>query len=151
MDLKQIEKLIAAMERSSLKRIVLKQEGFEIELERESAHEMVMMPAAPPQTEMRYEAPSALAPRETKQAQAPAAGSFVTSPMVGTYYASPSPDDPPFVKVGDFVEENTVLCIIEAMKVMNEVKAGMKGRIVEVLLKNGNPVEFGTPIYRIES
>ncbi|HJZ12173.1 MAG TPA: biotin/lipoyl-containing protein, partial [Acidobacteriota bacterium] len=72
-----------------------------------------------------------------------------TSPMVGTFYTSPSPDDPVFVKVGDRVEEDTIICIIEAMKVMNEVKAGMKGQVAEVLIENAHPVEFGTKMFLI--
>ena len=69
--------------------------------------------------------------------------------MVGTFYTSPSPDDPVFVKVGDRVDENTVVCIIEAMKVMNEVKAGASGVIAEICIDNAHPVEFGTKMMRI--
>ncbi len=76
-------------------------------------------------------------------------GNFITSPMVGTFYSAASPDDPSYVKVGDKVEEDTVVCIIEAMKVMNEVKAGKKGKIAEVLMSNSDPVEFGTNLFRI--
>ena len=76
-------------------------------------------------------------------------GSYVISPMVGTFYQTPAPDQPSFVKVGDRVTEDTVVCIIEAMKVMNEVKAGVKGRVAEVLIENGNPVEFGTKMIRV--
>lgn len=74
----------------------------------------------------------------------------VKSPMVGTFYSAPSPDDPPFVKVGDTVDANTVVCIVEAMKVMNEIKAGVSGTVKEVLLENGHPVEFGTPLFKID-
>ncbi len=144
MDLKQIEKLMAAMERSSIRRLALKQEGFEIELERGGSNEVVYAP------QIVQEHATLPSPQEhPKETKAPT-GKFVTSPMVGTYYSAPSPEDPPFVKVGDRVEEDTVLCIIEAMKVMNEVKSGVKGTIVEVLLKNGDPVEFGSNIFRIE-
>ena len=76
-------------------------------------------------------------------------GKFVNAPLVGTYYAAASPDDPHFVKVGDRVDENTVVCIIEAMKVMNEVKAGSNGTIAEILVDNAHPVEFGTKLFRI--
>ncbi|MGE3715728.1 MAG: acetyl-CoA carboxylase biotin carboxyl carrier protein subunit, partial [Simkaniaceae bacterium] len=72
-----------------------------------------------------------------------------TSPMVGTFYASPSPDDEALVKVGDTVTEDTVVCIIEAMKVMNEVKAGKKGTVAEVFIESAHPVEFGTKLFRI--
>ena len=77
------------------------------------------------------------------------AGVYVTSPMVGTFYNASSPEDPPFVKPGDKIEKHSVVCIIEAMKVMNEVKAGVAGTVVEVLVENGHPVEFGTKLYRI--
>ena len=70
--------------------------------------------------------------------------------MVGTFYACPSPDQPPFVKEGDKVQEDTVICIIEAMKVMNEIKAKTKGTIKKVLIKAGQPVEFGTKLFVIE-
>ncbi len=74
----------------------------------------------------------------------------MSSPMVGTFYASSSPDKPSFVKVGDKVEEHTVVCIIEAMKVLNEVKAGVKGTVAEILIENTQPVEFGSKMFRIE-
>lgn len=142
---------MAAMERSSIKRVALKQEGFEIELERESTSDVMLHP---PRSviEVPREAERPHVPRTLKEARHEDAqkGEYVTSPMVGTFYASPSPDEPTFVKVGEVVEEDTVLCIIEAMKVMNEVKAGVKGRIAEVLVKNGDPVEFGSKMFRIE-
>ena len=74
---------------------------------------------------------------------------YVTSPMVGTFYTSPSPEDPPFVKVGDKIDKNTVVCIIEAMKVMNEIKANVTGTVAEVLVETGQPVEFGSKLFRI--
>jgi acetyl-CoA carboxylase biotin carboxyl carrier protein len=157
MDLKQIKELMAAMEKAGMKRIKIKQEkGFELELERpdsSAATAPTTYPAAP----HRYEpvpAPShhvsAVRHEEIKaDIHKEASGKFITSPMVGTYYSSPSPDDPAFIKVGDRVEEDTIVCIIEAMKVMNEVKAGMKGVIAEIVIENAHPVEFGTKILRI--
>ncbi len=76
-------------------------------------------------------------------------GVFVTSPMVGTFYTSPSPEDSPFVKVGDKVDKNSVVCIIEAMKVMNEIKANVSGTVAEILVETSQPVEFGTKLFRI--
>ena len=70
--------------------------------------------------------------------------------MVGTFYSTPSPDQPPYVKIGDYVSEDTVVCITEAMKVMNEVKAGVSGTVVEVLVDSSDPVQFGTKLFRIE-
>ena len=74
----------------------------------------------------------------------------VFSPMVGTFYAAPAPDAPPFVKVGESVTDETVLCIIEAMKLMNEIKAETKGRIYKMLVESGNPVEYNQPLFLIE-
>ena len=96
---------------------------------------------------------AAAAPAPASEGAAPAADKgqdFITSPMVGTFYASPTPDDPVFAKVGDTVTENQVVCIIEAMKVMNEVKAGVNGVVEEVLMDNSHPVEFGTKLFRIK-
>lgn len=87
-------------------------------------------------------------PSEKKHEEA-VHGVYVTSPIVGTFYASASPEDAAFVKNGDKVSENSVVCIVEAMKVMNEVKSGFKGTVVEVLVENGQPVEFGTKLFRI--
>lgn len=75
---------------------------------------------------------------------------YVKSPMVGTFYQAPSPDHPPYVKVGDTIEEDTVVCIIEAMKVMNEIKAGVSGVVKEITVENGHPVEFGTALIKVE-
>ncbi len=147
MDLKYIEKLMNAMVRSGMKRIVLKQEGFEIELEKESIAQVLSTPSfsAPSQTVI-----SAAQTQEPNQpSKEESSGQFVTSPMVGTFYYASSPDHPPFVKIGDEITENSVVCIIEAMKVMNEVKAGVRGKVAEILVKNGDPVEFGTKIFRI--
>ncbi len=73
----------------------------------------------------------------------------ITSPMVGTFYASPAPDAQPFVKIGQKVDETTVVCIIEAMKVMNEIKADCKGEIVEIVAEIGKPVQFGQAMFRV--
>ncbi len=78
------------------------------------------------------------------------AGIEVCSPMVGTFYHSPSPDSPPFVKVGDEVEPGQTLCIIEAMKLMNEIEAEQRGKVVKVLVENGQAVEFGQPLFLLE-
>lgn len=77
--------------------------------------------------------------------------SYVSSPMVGTVYLAPSPTDAPFIKVGDTIDENTVVCIIEAMKVMNEVKASVKGIVKEVLVESGQPVDFGAKLFKLTS
>jgi acetyl-CoA carboxylase biotin carboxyl carrier protein len=151
-DLKQIEKLMDAMEHAGIKRLVLKRENFEIELERESYPGALPPPAylpppAPPAAE-HIALPAVEKPIPSPEKESTKA-LYVHSPMVGTFYASPSPEDPHFVKEGDTITEGTVVCIIEAMKVMNEVKAGVRGVVSEILVKNGEPVEFGTQILKV--
>ncbi|MCH9625008.1 MAG: Biotin carboxyl carrier protein of acetyl-CoA carboxylase [Chlamydiales bacterium] len=146
MDLKQIEKLMLAMERMKIKRVAFKKDDFEIEIEKESV-------GAPVQPVHYAPVPTTheqMAPQPALQAvQEPKKGVFVTSPMVGTFYAASSPEDPSFVKVGDTIEKGSIVCIIEAMKVMNEVKSEVSGKVEEILIKNGEPVEFGTEMFKI--
>ena len=103
--------------------------------------------------------PAARAPApapEVKQAAAPAApvvekkGQVLTSPFVGTFYRTPAPDQPPFVEVGQIIKKGQTLCIVEAMKLMNEIEAESAGKVAEILVENGQPVEFGQPLFRIE-
>jgi len=166
MELKQIKELMAAMERAGIKKASIKEkDGFEVHLERHD--EAPIHPPQPqqpvfhpvyqphPPFESHHRFPPASMAHEDKH-QAPTAkeevknaGKHITSPMVGTFYSAASPEDPAFVKVGDKVDENTVVCIIEAMKVMNEVKAGVSGVISEICIENAHPVEFGTKLFRI--
>ncbi|MBQ8498746.1 acetyl-CoA carboxylase biotin carboxyl carrier protein [Chlamydia sp.] len=160
MDLKQIEKLMIAMGRNNMKRIAIKREGLELELERESGtgiqdpvfydnrlfagfSQERSIPA-----DQNLNNPIVKEGVEKKESDA-AEGDFITSPLVGTFYGAPSPEAPAFVKPGDTVSEDTIVCIVEAMKVMNEVKAGMAGRVEEVLITNGDPVQFGSKLFRI--
>ena len=159
MELKQIKELMAAMGRTGTKRITLKKEGFELQLEREEnggvyrgSEELLEDQSS----ELSRRANIALSRAKesestlTQVLKTPEEkGTFVTSPMVGTFYSSPAPDAPSFVKVGDKIEKNTVVCIIEAMKVMNEVKANVSGTVAEVLVDGSHPVEFGTKLFRI--
>jgi len=93
-------------------------------------------------------APQPPAAKAEKPAEKP--GALVTSPFVGTFYRSPSPDSPPYVDVGTKVKKGQVLCIVEAMKLMNEIEAEVEGNVAEVLAQNATPVEFGQPLFRIE-
>jgi acetyl-CoA carboxylase biotin carboxyl carrier protein len=101
-------------------------------------------PAAPSQVALAAVAPAPAAKSEAKP------GVVVTSPFVGTFYRAPSPDSPPFVDVGTVVKKGQVLCIVEAMKLMNEIEAEAPGKIAEILVANATPVEFGQPLFRIE-
>ena len=166
MDLKQIKELMTAMERAGIKKLTIKQKGGdEVHLERQdenpsqAQHPVTFYPpvyAHPPAREAEGHArtsPVSKPPHEevphAKESKADKPGKYVAAPLVGTFYAAASPDEPHFVKVGDRVDENTVVCIIEAMKVMNEVKAGINGTIAEILVDNAHPVEFGTKLFRI--
>lgn len=168
-ELKQIKELMTAMGRTGTKRIILKKDEFELTIEREE-----QMGGRLPDSSfdlMDESLKQSLNWNRTDQAlsrgsEMPAGrvsspittaepvkedtnSSYVTSPMVGTFYTSPSPEDPSFIKAGDKVDKNTVVCIIEAMKVMNEIKANVSGTVAEVLVETGQPVEFGTKLFRI--
>jgi acetyl-CoA carboxylase biotin carboxyl carrier protein len=106
----------------------------------------IAAPAAPVPAQA---APAAATPAAPAPAAAPA-GILITAPTVGTFYAAPSPDDPPFVTVGSVVKADTVVCIIEAMKVFNQIQGEKAGRIVEVLVNSGDAVGFGQPLFRLE-
>lgn len=161
MDLKQIKDLMASMRRAGLKKISIKEKtGFEIELECFDTTPQIqriehMVPSGfrdyhPPMTHQTLQAPPAQIHAQPQSAAAASDdGKYITAPMVGTFYLTPSPDKPAFVKVGDKVDAGSVVCIIEAMKVMNEVKAGISGTVVEVMHSNGQPVEFGTKLFKI--
>lgn len=144
MNLEEIQKLMRLIEESKLSRFRLKKGDFELLLEKEGTHT-----PPPPHHFANYGEAPARSEKESKREEK-VSGSFIKAPMVGTYYSSPGPDQPPFVKVGDLVEEDQVVCVVEAMKVMNEVKAGIKGKVKEVFCKNAQPVEFGTKLFRVE-
>ncbi len=106
-------------------------------------------PAAPAPAMPQAEAPAPAAP-STAQAATPQADLFIVkSPIVGTFYEAPSPGTPPFVKVGDSVKEGQVLCIVEAMKLMNEIESDVSGVIAQLLVSNASPVEYGMPLFAI--
>jgi acetyl-CoA carboxylase biotin carboxyl carrier protein len=96
-------------------------------------------------------APAAPVAAPVAQAPAPAPGHVVSSPMVGTFYRSASPDAPPYAELGASVRKGQVLCIIEAMKLMNEIESDADGVVVEILAQNGQPVQFGQPLFRVRS
>ncbi len=96
-----------------------------------------------------HAAPSSAAPSATPPLAATPAGLVIESPMVGTFYASTSPDSPPLVSVGTAIRSDTTVCVIEAMKVFTDIPAGLSGTVTEVLVKNGQPVEFGQPLFRL--
>ncbi len=154
-DLKKLEKLIALMVDNDLNLIDLADEKEQVTLKRGAEGGPVQYVQAP-----QASAPSAPAPATAPAAAAPAAGGgdepaaaptgkTIDSPMVGTFYTASSPDSADFVKVGDKVTADTVVCIVEAMKVFNEIKAEQAGTVKRVLVNNGDAVEFGQPLFEL--
>jgi acetyl-CoA carboxylase biotin carboxyl carrier protein len=153
MDIRSIRKLIEIVEESNIAEIEIKEGEHTVRISRNK--EPVIMHAAAPQA-MQVQAaapaaPSHSAPKaEAEAAPAVESGEKITSPMVGTFYAAPSPDAAPFVKVGQKVSQGETLCIIEAMKIMNPIEAEVSGTIKQVLVQNGEPVEYGQTLFIIE-
>ena len=148
-DLKKLEKLINMMADNDLTEIELDDGTEKVQLKRGSASApvQVVAPAAAPAPT----AAPAAAPAPAAGAPAPAAaGPTIDSPMVGTFYSASNPDTPAFVKPGDSVSADTVVCIVEAMKVFNEIKAEKAGKIKSVLVENGDAVEFGQALFELE-
>jgi len=154
---KEIKKLIELVEESSISELEVSRFGRKVRISKNSSNTTVTSspPAANPS--------SAPAPVQAEvqpaspQAEAPAAAPVlaaniyeVKSPMVGTFYRAPAPDADPYVEVGDTVSPNQVLCIIEAMKLMNEIECEVRGKVVEILAENGKPVEYDQVLFRIE-
>jgi acetyl-CoA carboxylase biotin carboxyl carrier protein len=149
-DLAKLKELVALMEQYGLSEVDLQKEGSRCRLRRGSSESApVFAPGmfAPPM--FAQAAAPQVAATPTAAAPASAPGTFIKSPTVGTYYGSPSPGEEAFVKVGSKVSAETVVCIIEAMKVFNQIPAETGGVIAEILCKNGDAVEYGQPLFRI--
>ncbi len=149
MDIKEIKELIALMRRNELSEFEMETEGFRIKLKKGGDPVIVSAPAnhAPLAAETAVPAAAPAVPSASTVAKP--VGREITSPMVGTFYSSASPEASAFVEEGMEVSEDTVVCIIEAMKVMNEIKAETRGVIAEILAENGKPVQFGQPLFRL--
>ena len=146
MDLKEIKELIALMRKNDLSVFKMEKEGFKITLKKGTDFQPVITTTVAPAAPVAAPAAPALSAPEA----APASNQReISSPMVGTFYGSVSPDSPPYVAIGQEVTEDTVVCIIEAMKVMNEIKAEVRGVIAEVVAENGKPVQFGQALFRV--
>ena len=149
-DTNYIEKLAKIISENNLSEITLEDENCAVSLRRELNGAITQVVAAPAQTV----APVATAPVAPAPASTPAPVAdnrkSITSPMVGTFYAAPSPDAAPFVQVGDTIKEGDTVCIVEAMKLMNQIDAEVSGKIVEICVENGQPVEFGQVLMYVE-
>ncbi len=141
MDLRKIKKLMTLLENSGLDELELREGEETIRLRRNRVLEHETAPAATPQDGERG--------KQQPETEQEASGHTVRSPMVGIFYASPKPDSPPFVKIGQQVRKGEVLCIIEAMKVMNQIEADGDGVITRVLVENGAPVEYRQALFQL--
>jgi len=154
MDIKQIQDLIRFVSKSGVNEVAIEQENFKITIKTNQAPTYVTatMPTSAP-THHVAAAPAAVesAPAAAEPAVADTS-KYVTvkSPMIGTFYRSASPEKPFFVNVGDEISEGSVLCIIEAMKLFNEIESEVSGRIVKVLVDNSSPVEYDQPLFLVE-
>jgi acetyl-CoA carboxylase biotin carboxyl carrier protein len=146
-DIKRIRRLVELMKAHDLNEIDLRDGEQQIRLRRDE--ETIVTHAAPVIPAPAVAPPAAQAPAAAAPATAEDDGLFITSPMVGTFYTAASPETEDFVKVGDHVGPETTVCIVEAMKVFNEIPAEVSGKIVTVLVQNGDPVEFGQKLYKL--
>jgi acetyl-CoA carboxylase biotin carboxyl carrier protein len=156
MELEQIKAIVAMMKDNDLSEFSMEQDGLKLRIKRgpEEFQQTVTLP--PPAAAQSAAAPAPVqAPAPAPAVPVPVAPAadtkHITSPMVGTFYLSPSPDAPPYVEVGQEVDAETVVCIIEAMKVMNEIKAEVSGVIIEVVAENAKPVEFGQKLFAVRA
>lgn len=152
MDFKDIKKIVELMDQHGLSQFKLEQDETKLELKKGGDVDISAVQQLLASAPAHQAAPAAAAPAAAPAADPgglPAGVEEITSPMVGTFYTSPSPDSDTFVKVGDKVSADSTVCIIEAMKVMNEIKAEIDGEIVEVLVENGNAVQFGEPLFHV--
>ncbi|MFI2855526.1 acetyl-CoA carboxylase biotin carboxyl carrier protein [Paenibacillus sp. JSM ZJ436] len=158
--LSEIKELIELVDQTSIQELEIENEGTRLSIKKPGNPEVVSYQAAP----QAYAVPQPFQPPSQAPSQAPATAPVepsaaadaasslhkIVSPMVGTFYSSPSPEAPPFVSAGDKVGVKSTVCIIEAMKLMNELEAEIKGEVVEVLVQNGQLVEFGQPLFLVK-
>ena len=144
MDIRKIKKLIEMLQESDLKEIEVSQGDESVRISRDNKSQTYVEPVI--QKQVVHEANVA---SEQEVQQEEIEGNQITSPIVGTFYRKPSPDKDPFIKVGDVVQEGDVLCIIEAMKMMNEIKSDFSGKVVSINVEDGQPVEYGQHIITI--
>jgi acetyl-CoA carboxylase biotin carboxyl carrier protein len=163
MNLNDVKRLIRLVESSGIDELEIHEDKMQIRVtkNRQAPAQQVMLPAAAPAPQIIQAVPHGAQPTrmdavphgaKVEPAPAPAADNLVEirSPMVGTFYRSPSPDSAPYAREGDAIQPGKVLCIIEAMKLMNEIEAEITGRIVKILAENAHPVEYNQPLFLVE-
>ena len=158
MDIKQIQELIKFVHKSGVNEVSIEEKDFKITIKTNQAPTVVnatipaAAPAAAPAPQAAAPVPVAPAPASPAAAPATDDSKYITikSPMIGTFYRSSSPDKPVFVNVGDEIKTGQVLCIVEAMKLFNEIESEVSGRIVKVLVDNASPIEYDQPLFLVE-
>ncbi len=154
MNLKEIKELIEMLKDTDISELEIERSGVKVRLRK--GGDVTFHPAMP---RMEYPPAAIVAPAITEAPVQPTEKTAepvktnqikVTSPIVGTFYRASSPDKPPYVEIGDIVKKGQVVCIIEAMKLMNEIESETSGKVVQILVENGQPVEFGQPLFAIE-
>ncbi len=153
MDLNYLKKLLKLLDESNSTELLIEEEGIKIKLSKSGKSTQVVQ-QVPAQAQVFVPQPQAAASTHEEQ-PAPVAITktdkhTIQSPIVGTFYSAPSPDSPPFVEIGTHISEGQTLCIVEAMKLMNEIESDVSGIVEEILVKNGNPVEFNQPLFVIK-
>ncbi len=156
MDLKEIQSLIKFVAKSGVNEVKLEMKDIKISIRSGAKEKMIMQPAMPAQT-------TAVSPQVAEATTVEAANAkddiatentsnylTITSPIIGTFYRKPSPDKPVFVNVGDEVTEDSIVCIVEAMKLFNEIESEVSGKIVKILVEDSSPVEFGQPLFLVD-
>jgi acetyl-CoA carboxylase biotin carboxyl carrier protein len=157
LDLKQIKQIIDLMKRSELTEFAVEEEGFKLKIRRDGSDQPIVSSHSPAPSQPARSAADEAAPEPAGTALNPVSPpkdeadiTYIKSPMVGTFYRSPSPESKSFADVGTKVVESTAVCIIEAMKIMNEIQAETKGSIIEILVENGQPVEYGQRLFKVK-
>ena len=148
MNIKEIKEMIQLMNENNLTELELEKDGLKIRLKKTASGAFEPSIIQESSSAAPVSAKTSAEPKEPPKAPAPK--THIKSPMVGTFYAAPAPDAAPFVQVGSEIQVGQVICIIEAMKLMNEIKAEVRGKISEIFLNNGDPVEFGQPLFSLE-
>lgn len=155
MDFKDIKELIRVFDKSELNKLRIKESDFEISMQRGFEGGVTTVSTSPAVQAQAPVVQATIAPAQTAPALAveekeEIKGLAINAPMVGTYYSSPSPDSPSFVGIGQIIRKGQTICILEAMKIMNEVEAEFDFKVLEILVQNGDPVEYDMPIFIVE-
>lgn len=148
LDLNQLRELLDIVNQTEIAELSLKTSDFELSIRKSDRPSGVVQVLPPTVVSSGIDTP-AIPPEPATPPPVDKKWVEVTSPMVGTFYRSPAPDEPPFVDVGDVISRGQTVCIIEAMKLMNELESEVSGQVMEVLVQNGQPVEYGQPLLRV--